>query len=352
MKCRPARMKDFRNSAQTGTGPRLEPSEAHRKAPNEALLAVRDLNVHFPLPGRPEPVRAVDGVSLEVRRGETLALVGESGCGKSTLARAIVGLVAPTSGELRFEGEKLGTLGSRGRRALCQKLQMVFQDPDASLDPRRTIGDAVSEAVELHAKLTPRELASRVVELLENVGIDRALETRYPHELSGGQKQRVCIARALAPGPRLLVCDEAVSALDVSIQAQILNLLSELKERLQLSYLFISHDLRVVRHLADRVAVMYLGQVVETAPASELFGAPAHPYTRALLDAVPNVTGGERPKATLAGEVPSPANPPRGCRFHPRCPSVMDRCRREAPELYALGTRTSRCFLSEPPDPA
>jgi len=342
-------MKDFRASAQTGTGPRSGATRAALTRADDTLLEIRDLNVHFPLPGQSDPVRAVDGVSLAVHRGETLALVGESGCGKSTLARAVLGLLPPTSGELRFEGAKLGALGSRGRRRFCQKLQMVFQDPDASLDPRRTIGDAVGEAVELHGSLAGRELRARVEELLESVGIARALGTRYPHELSGGQKQRVCIARALAPGPRLLVCDEAVSALDVSIQAQILNLLAELKERLQLSYLFISHDLRVVRHIADRVAVMYLGQLVETAPASELFAAPAHPYTRALLDAVPHVSGdGRRPHATLSGEVPSPANPPRGCRFHPRCPSVMDRCRREPPALFALGTRTSRCFLSEP----
>jgi oligopeptide/dipeptide ABC transporter ATP-binding protein len=345
-------MKDFRSSVQTGTGPRSGASTAELTRPDEALLEIRKLDVHFPLPGRTEPVRAVDGVTLEVRRGETLALVGESGCGKSTLARAVVGLLPPTSGEIRFEGERLGTLGSRTRRAVCQKLQMVFQDPDASLDPRRPIADAVGEAVELHSRLAGSELHTRVAELLESVGIERTLGSRYPHELSGGQKQRVCIARALAPGPRLLVCDEAVSALDVSIQAQIVNLLAELKERLQLSYLFISHDLRVVRHIADRVAVMYLGELVETAPASELFAAPAHPYTRALLDAVPNVTAeGRRPHATLSGEVPSPANPPRGCRFHPRCPSVMDRCRREPPELYVLGPRAARCFLSEPAHP-
>ena len=332
-----------------GTGPSLGQPEAVMTRSSEPLLEIAELNVHFPLAGRIERVRAVDGVSLELFRGETLALVGESGCGKSSLARAVVGLLAPTAGQIRFAGNKLEPLGARSRRPLCQKLQMVFQDPDASLDPRRPIGDAVGEAVELHTSLSREERRARVLELFESVGLDRALEHRYPHELSGGQKQRVCIARALAPGPELLVCDEAVSALDVSIQAQILNLLAELKERLGLSYLFITHDLRVVRHVADRVAVMYLGQIVETARTGDLFESPRHPYTRALLDAVPSINAGAQAAPLLRGEVPSAANPPSGCRFNPRCPQVMDRCRRDAPKLYELGTRTSRCFLSEGP---
>jgi len=315
--------------------------------PSEPLLEIDELSVHFPLAGRSERVRAVDGVSLAVFRGETLGLVGESGCGKSSLARAVAGLLSPTAGDLRFAGQKLEPLGARSRRPLCRKLQMVFQDPDASLDPRRPIGDAVGEAVELHTALTKSERHARVLELFESVGLDRTLEHRYPHELSGGQKQRVCIARALAPGPELLICDEAVSALDVSIQAQILNLLSELKARLGLSYLFITHDLRVVRHVADRVAVMYLGQIVESAPTTDLFDAPRHPYTRALLDAVPSLTAAARPTARLRGEVPSPANPPSGCRFHPRCPEVMARCKQEQPRLYELGVRRARCFLVE-----
>jgi oligopeptide/dipeptide ABC transporter ATP-binding protein len=317
-----------------------------------AFLEVRGLSVHFPLPGEDTLVRAVDHVDLELRRGETLGLVGESGCGKSTLARAIVGLRPATAGEVLLEGTRLEPLGTRSRRALCRRLQMVFQDPDASLDPRRTVGSAVAEPLELHEALTRAERDGRVVELLTAVGIDAALRARYPHELSGGQKQRVCIARALATQPELLICDEAVSALDVSIQAQILNLLSELRERFGLSYLFITHDLRVVRQMADRVAVMYLGQIVETAPTGELFAAPQHPYTRALLAAIPSIAPRPSERApALAGEVPSPAHPPAGCRFHPRCPSVMDRCRREAPELFELGTRASRCFLSTPKDP-
>jgi oligopeptide/dipeptide ABC transporter ATP-binding protein len=261
----------------------------------------------------------------------------------------VVGLLTPTHGEVLFEGQRLEPLGARSRRPFCQQLQMVFQDPDASLDPRLTVAAAVGEAIELHSALDRRARAERVQELLADVGLDPTLGARFPHELSGGQKQRVCIARALGPGPRLLVCDEAVSALDVSIQAQILNLLAELKERHGLSYLFITHDLRVVRHIADRVAVMYLGELVETAPVAELFGAPAHPYTQALLAAVPDLGAvPDQRKPPLAGEVPSPVRPPDGCRFHPRCPSAFARCESEAPPLYSLGTRRARCFLCDP----
>ncbi len=316
--------------------------------PRDTLLSVKSLSVHFPLPDSETAVRAVDAVSLELRRGETLALVGESGCGKSTLARAIVGLRGPTSGEVWFDGAPMAPLGTRARRALCRRIQMVFQDPDASLDPRRTIASAVAEGVELHETRSRGAVERRVLELLESVGLDAALRARYPHELSGGQKQRVCIARALATRPDLLVCDEAVSALDVSIQAQIINLLSDLRDRFQLAYLFITHDLRVVRQIADRVAVMYLGQIVELAPTQALFERPLHPYTRALLAAVPNLDAARRePVAALSGEVPSPASPPSGCRFHPRCPFVMDRCRREAPRAYERGQRSARCFLVE-----
>lgn len=311
------------------------------------LLRVSDLRVQYP--ALPHPVRAVDGVSLELDQGETLALVGESGCGKSTLARAILGLEKPVSGSVHFAGQRVEPFPAASRRALAQRLQMVFQDPDASLNPRLTIHAAVSEGLELYDPGGRGARASKVDALLSQVGLDPSLGSRYPHELSGGQKQRVSIARALAVGPELLVCDEAVSALDVSIQAQILGLLFELKERLGLSYLFITHDLRVVRQIADRVAVMYLGQLVEVAETEALFSEPRHPYTRVLLQAVPTVDGAalaERARAT--GDVPSPARPPGGCRFHPRCSEAMDRCKSDAPGLYEIGSRATRCFLSEP----
>jgi oligopeptide/dipeptide ABC transporter ATP-binding protein len=313
----------------------------------EPLLQVRDVSVHYP--AEPHPIRAVDGVSLELARGETLALVGESGCGKSTLARAILGLETPVSGSVHFAGERVLPFPAPSRRALAKRLQMVFQDPDASLNPRLTIHAAVSEGLELHERGDAGARASKVDALLEQVGLDAALGSRYPHELSGGQKQRVSIARALAVGPELLVCDEAVSALDVSIQAQIISLLLDLKSRLGLSYLFITHDLRVVRQLADRVAVMYLGQLVELADVEALYTDPRHPYTRVLLDAVPAVDAHRSGQRTrVAGDVPSPARPPSGCRFHPRCPVAMDRCSTAAPRLYEIGSRVARCFLVEP----
>jgi oligopeptide/dipeptide ABC transporter ATP-binding protein len=313
-----------------------------------ALLDVRDLAVHFP--AVPKAVRAVDGVNLTIDRGETLALVGESGCGKSTIARAIMGLVPPTRGEIRFDGAVLPPLGERARRPFYSKLQMIFQDPDASLNPRLTIFASVAEPIEITLpSLARKEREERVISLLSDVGLDAALRDRYPHELSGGQRQRVCVARALAVRPELLVCDEAVSALDVSIQAQILNLLVELRERFGLSYLFITHDLRVVRHLATRVAVMYLGQIVELGPTEALFDAPRHPYTRALLAAVPSLDGARPPAPARArGDIPSPSDPPSGCRFHTRCPEVFDRCPKDAPALFTLGgARSSRCFLEE-----
>jgi oligopeptide/dipeptide ABC transporter ATP-binding protein len=308
------------------------------------LLTVNDLKLHYPSPaGR---VRAVDGVTLELFQGETLALVGESGCGKSTLARAIVGLEPPTAGSVAFRGAKLEPLPAKSRRELSRKIQMVFQDPDASLSPRRTIGDTVAEPFELFERYDRAERERRVAALLQEVGLAATLALRYPHELSGGQKQRVCIARALAVGPELLVCDEAVSSLDVSVQAQILNLLLELKQRESLSYLFITHDLRVVRHVADRVAVMYLGEIVEIGPTRELFRAPKHPYTRALLAAVPSLDAdGSKRIARIQGDVPSPVHPPSGCRFHPRCPEVFERCPREVPEHYPVEGGVAKCFL-------
>jgi oligopeptide/dipeptide ABC transporter ATP-binding protein len=312
------------------------------------LLDVRDLVVHFA--AVPKAVRAVDGVSLSIDRGETLALVGESGCGKSTIARAIMGLVPPTAGEVRFDGTTLPPLGERARRPFYSKLQMIFQDPDASLNPRLTILASVAEPIEITLPgLGRKGREERVLSLLADVGLDAALRDRYPHELSGGQRQRVCVARALAVRPELLVCDEAVSALDVSIQAQILNLLVDLREKFGLSYLFITHDLRVVRHLATRVAVMYLGQIVELGPTEALFDAPRHPYTRALLAAVPSLHGARSAAPARArGDIPSPSDPPSGCRFHTRCPEVFDRCPKDAPALFTLGgARLSRCFLEE-----
>lgn len=313
-----------------------------------ALLRVLDLSVHFP--AVPLPVRAVDGVSFAVERGETLALVGESGCGKSTVARAIMGLLRPTGGEIRWEGAPAPPLGEAARRPLLSKMQMIFQDPDASLNPRLTIAASISEPIEIReSELSRSDRRARVEQLMADVGLDAALGSRYPHELSGGQRQRVCIARALAVRPELLVCDEAVSALDVSIQAQILNLLVELRERHSLSYLFITHDLRVVRHLATRVAVMYLGQMVELGPTDALFDAPRHPYTEALLAAVPSLDARRRGTTRARGDVPSPTNPPSGCRFHTRCPKVFERCPKEPPAFYELADlRRCRCFLVEP----
>jgi oligopeptide/dipeptide ABC transporter ATP-binding protein len=310
----------------------------------DALVRLDGLRVHY------GPVRAVDGVDLQILRGETLALVGESGCGKSTLARALIGLEKPSAGSVHFDGQPLEAFPARSRRARCKDLQMVFQDPDASLNPRMTIQGAIGEPLELHERPSRTDRQHRVLELMRDVGLDPALRLRYPHELSGGQRQRVCIARALAVRPKLLVCDEAVSALDVSVQAQILNLLLELKQSFGLAYLFITHDLRVVRHIADRVAVMYLGQIVEFGPTDRIFTAPSHPYTRVLLASVPAI-GAEQAAvqaAAVSGEPPSPSNPPPGCRFQTRCPSVMPRCRTEAPPLFPLPDRQTRCFLVEP----
>jgi len=308
------------------------------------LLEVDDVSVL--VPAERGSIRAVDGASLHVGAGETLALVGESGSGKSTLARTILGLLPPTSGRMKFRGEALEPLGRPSRKLLFQKIQMIFQDPDASLNPRLTVGASIGEALELGRSVST-ERSDRTATLMQEVGLAPELSSRYPHELSGGQKQRVCIARALAGKPDLVVCDEAVSALDVSIQAQILNLLVELREKFSLSYLFITHDLRVVRFISHRVAVLYLGQIVEVGETNSVFEEPLHPYTRVLLSAVPSIGSdkGARP-AVVRGEIPSPIRPPSGCRFHTRCPEAFDRCPREAPRLYSIGKgRESRCFL-------
>ena len=320
-----------------------------------SFLEVRDLRVHFPvtrgvmLARQVGLVRAVDGVDLDLERGETLGLVGESGCGKTTTGRAILQLVRPTGGRVTVDGTELTRLTASELRPWRKRLQIVFQDPYASLNPRMTVQAIVGEPLGVHDLARRADRPARVAELLSLVGLDASLARRYPHELSGGQRQRVGIARALAVKPDLLVCDEPVSALDVSIQAQVLNLLGDLQKRLGLTMLFIAHDLAVVRHLSTRIAVMYLGKVVEVAPAEELCARPLHPYTQALVSAVPvpdPVVEATRRRVLLAGDVPSPMAPPSGCRFHTRCPLAADVCRRDDPALRELSAgHRAACHL-------
>ena len=318
------------------------------------LLTVEHLVKHFPghgILGRQKPVRAVDGVSFELERGETLALVGESGSGKTTVGRTLLRLTEPTAGRVRFEDHDVFSLDRKALRALRRRMQIIFQDPAGALDPRMRIGDAIAEGLEIHRLATRSEIPGRVAELMREVGLDPALASRLPRELSGGQRQRVGIARALAVEPSFLVCDEPVSALDVSVQAQVVNLLAELQQRRGLSYLFIAHDLAVVRQLAHRVAVMYLGKIVETGPTESLLGSPRHPYTQALISAVPEpVPGGSGSRIILAGEPPSPTSPPAGCRFHPRCfhPKKDARCRSEEPLLRPVGSDQAACHYAAP----
>lgn len=309
------------------------------------LLTVNDLRVHFNVDGN--TLRAVDGVDFELFPGETLALVGESGCGKSTLAKALVGLNPITSGVAKLHGEPITGISRQAMRRYRSKLQLIFQDPYASLNPRFTIAETLGEPLLLHGKATRGNVDQKVCELLGQVGLDTELRLRYPHEFSGGQRQRISIARALAVEPQLLLCDEVTSALDVSIQAQILDLLRSVQQKLGLTYLFITHDLGVVRYIAHRVAVMYVGQIVELRDTESLFESPAHPYTKALLASIPRVAGAGEKRKPLAGEVPSPARPPSGCRFHPRCPEAFERCPQETPDLYPVPLGKSRCFLNE-----
>lgn len=303
----------------------------------DELIAVRGLMKHFPVEGSDDVVRAVDGVSFEIFRGETLGLVGESGCGKSTVGRCLLRLIEPTAGEIIFAGRNVVTMGKRELRELRREMQIVFQDPYASLNPRMKVGDIVAEPLVIHKIGTAKERRARVAELLGKVGLDPDYGNRYPHEFSGGQRQRIGVARTLALNPKLIVADEPVSALDVSVQAQVVNLFQDLQQEFGLTYLFISHGLAVVEHISTRVAVMYLGRIVEVADSVELYRRPLHPYTQALLSAIPIPDPKQkRSRIVLQGDVPTPINPPSGCRFRTRCPIAIDDCARIDPELREI----------------
>jgi len=324
-------------------------------SPAHPLLEIRDLAVHFDVSGlwlrrvvtggERLTLKAVDGVDIQVKRGETFSLVGESGCGKSTVARAIVGLYHPTRGEILFEGVDLGSSKKDpSETKLRSRMQMIFQDPYASLDPRWRVFDIVAEPIRAFNLVNSRaELRDRVAQLLQQVSLSPRDGEKYPHEFSGGQRQRISIARALSSNPEFLICDEPTSALDVSVQAQILNLMKELQDSLHLTYLFISHDLAIIDHISDHIGVMYLGRLCEVAPKRALFNSPRHPYTRLLLDTIPDLSLQKRGRQPMEGEVPNPINPPPGCAFHPRCPNVDERCRAEAPILIKAGDSLVAC---------
>ena len=325
---------------------------------DDVLVEVKDMKMHFPVTSgiifqrKVADVKAVDGISFTIKRGETLGLVGESGCGKTTTGRCILQLYTPTAGDVIYDGQRINDLDSRSMRAMRRQMQIIFQDPYGSLNPRMTCGDIVGEPLVVH-KLTSGkgEYRDRVTELLQTVGLNPYMADRYPHEFSGGQRQRIGIARALAVNPSFIVCDEPVSAFDVSIQAQVINLLEDLQEQFGLTYLFIAHDLSVVRHISDRVAVMYLGHIVEIADRIELYENPQHPYTRALLSAIPipdPIIEAQRERIILTGDVPSPMNPPPGCVFHTRCPIMVDSCMDETPALREVSpNHWVSCFRVE-----
>jgi peptide/nickel transport system ATP-binding protein len=335
-----------------------EPLQAAAAKNAEVILSAKDITKIFdvspPWLNRvlerkdKQLLRAVDGVSFDIKRGETLALVGESGCGKSTVARLLVGLYDTSRGSVTFEGKPLAFLKTDAGRPMRQKMQMIFQDPYASLNPRWRVGKIVAEPIREHGLLKDdAAVDARVGELLSQVGLNPADAVKYPHQFSGGQRQRISIARALATQPEFLVCDEPTSALDVSVQAQVLNIMKDLQNKMGLTYLFISHNLAVVHHIADRVGVMYLGKIVELAPKKELFKSPRHPYTRMLLDAIPDLAMSGRARTPVRGEVPNPLNPPSGCTFHPRCPHANERCKSEAPQAKFYGASLVACHAVE-----
>ena len=318
-----------------------------------AFLEIKNLKTHFPVERGiifrrvVGTVKAVDGVDLDLQKGEIVGLVGESGCGKSTLGRTILQLIPPTAGTVVLGGKNLTTLGRRELRAARADFQMIFQDPYASLNPRMTVYDTLAEAIQAHRKVPSAELPERVGQLMQRVGLSPRYIRKYPHEFSGGQRQRIAIARALAVEPKLIVADEPVSALDVSIQAQIINLLAKLSREMNLTLLFISHDLSVVKHISDRIAVMYLGRIVEIGPAAQVFDDPRHPYTRALVSAIPVPDPDKeraRQRIILQGDPPSPMNPPGGCAFHPRCSYAIEACRQARPELIEHGNKRVACI--------
>jgi peptide/nickel transport system ATP-binding protein len=326
--------------------------------PGEVILSAKDIEKIFDVSppwlnrvlerSGKQLLHAVDGVSFDIRRGETLALVGESGCGKSTVARLLVGLYDTTRGSVTFEGKPVSFLKTEAGRPLRQKMQMIFQDPYASLNPRWRVGRIVAEPIREHGLIKDdAAVDARVGELLSQVGLNPLDAVKYPHQFSGGQRQRISIARALATQPEFLVCDEPTSALDVSVQAQVLNIMKDLQNKMGLTYLFISHNLAVVHHIADRVGVMYLGKIVELAPKKDLFKTPRHPYTRMLLDAIPDLAMSGRARTPVRGEVPNPLNPPSGCTFHPRCPHANERCKSEAPQAKFYGVSLVACHAVE-----